>query len=118
MGWAKLGGVLLAVVVGVPAARGADTKPADELARLKKDLEKSWEILEGERKPGTTDAEQRAAVDRYYERTRELARRALAAGRGEPGGPRGARGPGLADRHRLAGRPRGWPRRSATRPMT
>jgi thiol-disulfide isomerase/thioredoxin len=77
-------GGLMAVVLAVPIARAADPKPAEEVARLKKDLEKAWEVLEGERKPGTTDAEQRAAVDRYYERTRELARRALALAEAHP----------------------------------
>jgi hypothetical protein len=38
MRFAKLVGVLLAIMVAAPVARGADTKPAEELARLKKDL--------------------------------------------------------------------------------
>ena len=50
-------------------ARAADTKPAEELARLKKEVEKAWEVLGNDRKSGTTDAEQKAAVDRFYKRT-------------------------------------------------
>jgi thiol-disulfide isomerase/thioredoxin len=85
--YAVLVGGLMAIVLTLPVARGDDKKPAEELPRLKKDLEKSWEILENERKPGTTDAERKAAVDRYYERTQDLARRALALAETYPDAP-------------------------------
>ena len=80
-------GGLLAIMMVVPVARGADTKPAEELARLKKELEKTWETLRSERKPGTTEAEQKAAVDRYYKRTAGLGRRALALAETYPDAP-------------------------------
>ncbi len=83
-------GGLLAIVLAVPVARGEDQKPSEELARLKKDLEKAWEILESERKPGTLDAERKAAVNRHYERTREVARRALALAETYPEAPEAA----------------------------
>jgi thiol-disulfide isomerase/thioredoxin len=80
-------GGLLAILVVVPVARGADTKPAEELARLKKDLEKTWETLRSERKPGTTEAEQKAAVARYYKQAAALGRRALTVAETYPDAP-------------------------------
>ena len=83
----RLIGVLMAIVVAVPAAGVADTKPAEELARLKKDLEKLWEVLEHDRRPGTTGAEQQAAVDRFYRQAAEIGRHALALAESYPGAP-------------------------------
>jgi hypothetical protein len=87
---AKLVGGLLAILVGFPVARGADTKPAEELARLKKDLGKARQTLESDWKPGATDGERNAAVDRFYKQTAALGRRALALAERYPDSPEAA----------------------------
>ncbi len=87
MRYANLVGGLLAILVALPMARGADTKPAEELARLKKDLETARETLDSDRKPGTTDAERKAAVARFYTRTTALGRSALALAETYPNAP-------------------------------
>jgi thiol-disulfide isomerase/thioredoxin len=62
-------------------------KPAEEMARLKKELAEAREILGREGKPGATGAEQKAAVDRYERRTADLARRARALAEAHPDAP-------------------------------
>jgi thiol-disulfide isomerase/thioredoxin len=86
----KAVGGLLAIVLSAPFAWGADPKPAESLAGLKKEVEASWEELARGRGPGTTEAEQKAAVDRYYKQSADIARRALVLAEANPGAPEAA----------------------------
>ena len=78
---------LLVILAAVPVARGADTKPAEELAALKNDLKKAWGTLNEAERPGATEAEKKVIVDRYGKTTTELARRALALAETYTGAP-------------------------------
>ena len=79
---------VLAFVVAVPVARGADTKPAEELARLKKQLEKAYmDAWEVGRKTAMSEAERSAADDRYSREAVALGRRALALAEAHPDTP-------------------------------
>ena len=78
---------LLAILWAAPVAGGADSEPAETLAGLKKEIEVAWEGLADGRKPGTSEAEQKAATDRYCEQAAALARRALALAEAHPDAP-------------------------------
>ncbi len=84
---AKHVGGLLATLLAAPFAGGADSKPAEILAGLKKEIEVAWEGLEHGRKPGTSEAEQKVAIDRYCQQAAALARRALALAKAHPDAP-------------------------------
>lgn len=79
--WALV--ALLAASVG----EGADRKLAETLADLKKGQEAAWAELDDGRKPGTTEAQQKKAVERYYERVGALGRRALDLAEEHPEAP-------------------------------
>ena len=55
----------LAVLVAPSVSEGADQKPAETCASLKKEQEAAMEELESRRKPGTTESEQKKALDRF-----------------------------------------------------
>jgi thiol-disulfide isomerase/thioredoxin len=77
-----------AVVLLVPAVtEGADQKPAETLAAIKKEQEAAWSELKNGRKPGTTDAEQKKAVERFYKSVGDLGRRAVALAKRYPDSP-------------------------------
>jgi thiol-disulfide isomerase/thioredoxin len=57
------------------------------LASLKKGGGAAFEELESRRKPGTTEAEQKKALDRYYETAADLGRRAMAVVKNRPDAP-------------------------------
>lgn len=78
---------LLAVLVSPSLCAAADEKPEETLASLKKEEEAAREELESRRKPGTTDAEQEKALDRYYETVADLGRRAVAVVKRRPDAP-------------------------------
>ena len=58
---------VLAVLVSPSLSAAADEKPTEALASLKKEQETALKELESRRKPGTTEAEQKKALYRYYE---------------------------------------------------
>ena len=78
---------LLAVLVSPSFCAAADEKPEETLASLKKEEEGAREELESRRKSGTTDAEQKKALDRYYETAADLGRRAVAVVKKRPDAP-------------------------------
>ena len=68
---------VLPVLVSLALSVAADEKPAETLASLKKDLDTALAELASRRKPGTTEAEQKKALNRYYETAAGLGRRAV-----------------------------------------
>jgi thiol-disulfide isomerase/thioredoxin len=78
---------LLAVLVSPSLSAAADEKPEETLASIKKDQDAALEELESRRKPGTTEAEQKKALDRYYETAADLGRRAVAVVKKRPDSP-------------------------------
>lgn len=79
---------LMAFLVAVPVVRGADTKPAEELARLKKQLEKAYmEASEEGRETATAEAERKASDDRFSKEAVALGRRALVLAETHPDSP-------------------------------
>ena len=91
---------VLAFVVAAPVARGTDKEPAEELARLKKQLEKAYtDAWEVGRKTAMSEAERSAADDRYSREAVLLGRRAL-RWPSAPRHPRGTRGTDLGRKHR------------------
>ncbi len=78
---------VLAVLVSPSLSAAADEKPEETLASLKKEEEGAREELESRRKPGTTDAEQKEALYRYYETVADLGRRAMAVVKRRPDAP-------------------------------
>jgi thiol-disulfide isomerase/thioredoxin len=77
----------LAILLVAPASGMMDSTPAEELARLKKEVEAAWGELDSVQKPGATEAEQKAAYDRYSKQAAALARRALALAEAHPDAP-------------------------------
>ena len=77
----------LAILLVAPASGMMDSTPAEELARLKKEVEVAWGELDSVQKPGATEAEQKAAYDRYSKQAAALARRALALAEAHPDAP-------------------------------
>jgi len=77
----------LAVFVGPSVSEGTDQKPNKTLALLKEDQAVALEELESRRKPGTTEAEQKKALDRYYETAGDRGRRAVALVKERPDAP-------------------------------
>jgi thiol-disulfide isomerase/thioredoxin len=78
---------LLPVLVSPSLSAAADEKPEETLASLKKEVGAAFEELESRRKPGTTEAEQKKALDRFYETAADLGRRAVAAVKRRPDAP-------------------------------
>jgi thiol-disulfide isomerase/thioredoxin len=78
---------VLAVLVSPSLSAAADEKPTETLASLKKELETAFKELESRRKPGTTEAEQKKALDRYFETAADLGRRAVAVVKRRPDAP-------------------------------
>ena len=73
------------VVLLVPAVtEGADQKPAETLAAIKKEQEAAWSELDNGRKPGATEAEQKKAVEHFYKTVGDLGRRAVALAKRYP----------------------------------
>ncbi len=56
-------------------------------ASLKKEQDVALEELESRQKPGTTEAEQKKALDRFYETAADLGRRAVAIVKNRPDAP-------------------------------
>lgn len=83
----RLAAWLLAVLVSPPISEAADEKPGEGLAALKKESEAAYKELDVRRGPGTTDAERKEALDRYYEAAAGLGRRALAIVEKQPDAP-------------------------------
>lgn len=82
-------GMLLGIL-GTSAALGGERTPAETLVELKMGQEAAWKALDEGRKPGTTEAEQKAAVATYYETMESLGRRAVALAREHPDTSEGA----------------------------
>jgi thiol-disulfide isomerase/thioredoxin len=78
---------VLAVLASPSLSAAADEKPEETLASLKKEQGAALEELESRRKPGTTEAEQKTARDRYYEIAADLGRRAVAVVKKRPDAP-------------------------------
>ncbi len=78
---------LLAVLVSPSLSAAADERPEETLASLKKREGAAFEELESRRKPGTTEAEQKKALYRYYETVADLGRRAMAVVKRRPDAP-------------------------------
>ncbi len=78
---------VLAVLVSPSLSAAADEKPTETLASLKKELVAASEELESRRKPGTTEVEQKKALDRFYETAADLGRRAMAIVKRHPDAP-------------------------------
>jgi thiol-disulfide isomerase/thioredoxin len=74
----------LAVLLAPSVTEGADQKPAETLATLKKEQEAAWDELDNGRKPGTTEAEKQKAVEHYYKTVGDLGRRAVALAKSHP----------------------------------
>jgi peroxiredoxin len=72
----SVGGFLVFLLAAL-VATGADPKPVDTLKGLKKEIEVAWKCLDDGRKPGTPEAEEKAAVHRYCKEAAAIARRAL-----------------------------------------
>lgn len=73
-------------VLLVPAVTvGADQKSTETLASLKKEQEAAWDELAEGRKPGTSEADKKKAVEHFYETVGELGRRAVAFAKKHPG---------------------------------
>src|SRR6185312_14679190 len=81
---------VLAVLVSPSLSAAADEKPMETLASLKKEAETAFKELQSRTKPGTTEAEQKKAVDRCYETVADLVRRAVAFGKKRPDAPEAA----------------------------
>jgi peroxiredoxin len=77
----------LVILFAPSVTEGADQKPAETLAAIKKERESAWAELRNVRKPGTTEAEQKKSAERYHERIGDLGRRALALARTDPDAP-------------------------------
>jgi thiol-disulfide isomerase/thioredoxin len=77
----------LAALLASSVCEGADRKPAETLAALKKGQEAAWGELDKGRKLGTTEADQKKAVERFYRSVGDLGRRAVALARNHPGTP-------------------------------
>jgi len=77
----------LAVLLAPSVTEGADQKPAETLAALEKEQEAAWSELDNGRKPGTTEAEKKKAVERFYKSVGDLGRRAVALANKHPGTP-------------------------------
>src|SRR5262249_46257522 len=78
---------VLAVLVSPSLCAAADERPEETLASLKKGGGAAVEELESRREPGKTEAEQRKALDRYYETVADLGRRAMAVVKRRPDAP-------------------------------
>ena len=78
---------VLAVLVSPSPCVAADEKPEETLASLKKEEEAAREEPESRRKPGTTEAEKKKALDRYFETVAGLGRRAVAVVKKRPDAP-------------------------------
>jgi len=78
---------VLAVLLVPSVSEGADQKPAETLDSLKKEQEAVWGKLDNDRKPGTTEAEKKKAVERFYRSVGDLGRRAVALAKKHPGTP-------------------------------
>lgn len=87
MGFANLTAGLLTVMLVTPVTGESDAKPAAELARLKKEVEAAWEELGRGQGSQATEAEQKAASDRYCKQAAGLARRALVLAEAYPDAP-------------------------------
>ena len=86
---AMMTGWLLGVLLAAPVVAGADAKPAEVLAALKREVEELNGAGEGP-KPGSTEAVQEAAVERYLKRAADIGRRALALVDSDPDAPEAA----------------------------
>jgi thiol-disulfide isomerase/thioredoxin len=78
---------VLAVLLVPPVSEGADQKPSETLAAIKKEQEAASDKLDNGRKPGTTEAEKKKAAERYYKSIGDLGRRAVALAKKHPGTP-------------------------------
>jgi hypothetical protein len=79
---------VLAVLISPSlSAAAADERPEETLASLKEEQRAALEELESRRKPGTTEAEQKNALYRYYGTVADLGRRAMAVVKRRPDGP-------------------------------
>ncbi len=77
----------LVVLFAPSVTEGVDQKPAATLAAIKKEQEAARAELDSGRKPGTTEAQQKKAVERYYKWVSDLGRRALALAKKHPDAP-------------------------------
>ena len=75
---AKFIGCLLAILPAATVAPGVDSKPAEVLAGLKREIDVAMEEVDRGQQPGLPEAEKKAAVARYYKQASDIARRALA----------------------------------------
>ncbi|WP_422929216.1 TlpA family protein disulfide reductase [Singulisphaera sp. PoT] len=78
---------MLAILVSPSLCAAVDDRPEETLASLKKDLVAASEELESRRKPGTNEAEQKKALDRFYETAADLGRRAMVIVKRRPDAP-------------------------------
>ncbi len=78
---------VLSVLLVPPVSEGADQKPAETVDSLKKEHEAVWRKLDNDRKPGTSEAEKKTAVERFYKSVGDLGRRAVALAKKHPGTP-------------------------------
>ena len=77
----------LAILLAPAVSEGADEKPSETLASLKKEQEAAWDELANGRKPGTTAAEKKRAVKHFSRSVGDLGRRAVALAKKNPGTP-------------------------------
>jgi thiol-disulfide isomerase/thioredoxin len=77
----------LVVLLAFCVTEGATQEPAGALAALKEEQKAAGADLGNGRKPGTTEAEQKAALERYYRRVGDLGRRAVVMAKNQPGTP-------------------------------
>jgi hypothetical protein len=77
----------LAVLLAPCVTDGAKQEPAETLAALKKERAAAGVELSNGRKPGTIEAEQKKAMERYFTRVGALGRRAVALAKSQPGTP-------------------------------
>jgi thiol-disulfide isomerase/thioredoxin len=77
----------LVILLAPSVTEGVDQKPAETLAAIKKEGEAGRAELRNGRKPGTTEAEQKKAAERYHELMGDLGRRSLALARTHPDAP-------------------------------
>src|ERR1700744_3175746 len=82
----QMAGMLL-WLVGSSMALAGEPKAAETLAELKKGQEAAWDALDEGRKAGSTEAEQKAAVEAYYKTMARLGRRAVELAREHPESP-------------------------------
>ena len=78
---------MLAILVSPSLCAAADERPEETLASLKKELVAASEELESRRKSGTNEAEQKKALDRFYETAADLGRRAMVIVKRRPDAP-------------------------------